>query len=103
MIDLGARFVDFDDAAAAVAEMDVVVTVDTSMAHLAGAMGKPVLLLLHYEAEWRWMEGNGVSAWYPTMGMFRQARPGDWAGVIERVKAELGHRHFAGPPTKVRD
>jgi Tfp pilus assembly protein PilF len=86
----GAGFNDFLDAARAVASLDLVVTVDTAVAHLAGAMGKPVWLLLPYEAEWRWLIARPDSPWYPTMRLFRQRQPGDWSEVIERVIAALG-------------
>jgi len=80
---------DFADTAALIALMDVVVTVDTSVAHLAGALGKPVWILLPHEPDWRWMLGRDDSPWYPTARLFRQSRPGDWDGVLDRVAAAL--------------
>jgi tetratricopeptide (TPR) repeat protein len=85
----GEQLADFADTAALIAEMDLVVTIDTSVAHLAGALGKPVWVLLKNDADWRWLCGRTDSPWYPTARLFRQPAPGDWAGVIERVRAEL--------------
>jgi hypothetical protein len=69
--------------------VDLVITVDTMMAHLAGAMGRPVWTLLPYRCDWRWMIERQDSPWYPTMRLFRQKRPGDWRPVIQRVEREL--------------
>lgn len=69
--------------------LDLVITVDTMMAHLAGAMGRPVWTLLPYRCDWRWMIKRDDSPWYPTMRLFRQKRPGDWRPVIQQVKREL--------------
>ncbi|HEU0015646.1 MAG TPA: hypothetical protein VFQ45_18360 [Longimicrobium sp.] len=69
--------------------LDVIVTVDTMTAHLAGALAVPVWTLLQAEADWRWMEGRGDSPWYPTMRLFRQEQAGDWEPVVARVAAEL--------------
>lgn len=80
---------DFSDTAALVELMDIVVTVDTSVAHLAGAMGKPVWLLLPFSPDWRWLLGREDSPWYPTARLFRQPVIGDWASVIQRVRAAL--------------
>ena len=80
---------DFAGTAALVAQLDLVICVDTSIAHLAGAMGKPVWLLLPYAPDWRWMLGREDSPWYPTMRLFRQQRAGDWDEVLQRVAAAL--------------
>ncbi len=80
---------DFADTAALIASMDVVVTVDTSVAHLAGALGKPVWILLAHEPDWRWMLGREDSPWYPSARLFRQSQPGDWDSVLDRVAAAL--------------
>jgi pentatricopeptide repeat protein len=69
--------------------LDLVITVDTMMAHLAGALGRPVWTLLPFASDWRWMLEREDSPWYPTMRLFRQTRPGDWEGVVERVAREL--------------
>ncbi len=87
--DLGSHFIDFSDTAAAIVQLDLVITVDTSVAHLAGALGKPVWILLPYCPDWRWLLGRDDSPWYPTARLFRQPRPGDWAGVIDQVRREL--------------
>jgi hypothetical protein len=78
------------DTAAMMESLDLVITVDTLTAHLAGALGRPVWLLLPYAADWRWMEDAERTVWYPTMRLFRQRVRGDWAGVIERVAREIG-------------
>ena len=87
---LGHEFQDFSDTAAVVAMLDLVIAVDTSVAHLAGAMGKAVALLLPFSADWRWLLDRTDSPWYPTMRLFRQTAIGDWDGVIGRVRQELG-------------
>ncbi|HLG89604.1 MAG TPA: tetratricopeptide repeat protein [Alphaproteobacteria bacterium] len=80
---------DFADTAAIIANLDMVVSVDTAVVHLAGAMGKPVFLLDRYDNCWRWLAGREDSPWYPTMRIFRQERPGEWAPVITRAAAAL--------------
>jgi hypothetical protein len=80
---------DFADTAAIIANLDLVVSVDTSVTHLAGALGKPVFLLDRYDNCWRWMSGRDDSPWYPTLRIFRQARIGDWAPVMQQVAAAL--------------
>ncbi|HYH37817.1 MAG TPA: glycosyltransferase, partial [Azospirillum sp.] len=87
--DLGPDLHDFADTAAALEALDVLVTVDTAVAHLAGALGRPVWLLLPLVPDWRWMLERADSPWYPTMRLFRQDRRGDWPGVAERVAAAL--------------
>ncbi|HLL48176.1 MAG TPA: glycosyltransferase family 9 protein, partial [Longimicrobiaceae bacterium] len=77
------------EAAGVMRALDLVVTVDSFPAHLAGALGVPVRTLLHSEADWRWMRGRDDSPWYPTMRLVRQERAGDWEGVVARVAAEL--------------
>lgn len=89
VVDLAADLIDFNDTAAALAEMDLVITVDTAVAHLAGAMGRPVWLLVASPAEWRWMREREDTPWYPNMRLFRQERRGDWDGVLARVAAAL--------------
>jgi hypothetical protein len=75
--------------ARAMLDLDLLITVDSMPAHLAGALGVPVWTLLPAEADWRWMRTRSDSPWYPTMRLFRQARPGEWADVVRRVEKEL--------------
>jgi len=81
--------VDFEETAALIANLDVVITVDTAVAHLAGAMGKPVWILLPYASDWRWLTGRNDSPWYPSAKLFRQRAPGDWHEVMDRVRQQL--------------
>ncbi|MBF2026439.1 MAG: tetratricopeptide repeat protein [Oscillatoriales cyanobacterium C42_A2020_001] len=87
--DLSDRLQSFVDTAIAISQLDLVITVDTAVAHLAGALGKPVWLLLMFAADWRWIADRDDTPWYPTMRLFRQTSPGDWAGVFERVAETL--------------
>jgi hypothetical protein len=80
---------DFADTAAIVANLDVVVAVDTAVVHLAGALGKPVFLLNRYDSCWRWLYGRSDSPWYPSLRIFRQSRPGDWAPVMAEAARAL--------------
>jgi tetratricopeptide (TPR) repeat protein len=80
---------DFDDTAAVLALADLVISVDTSVVHLAGAMGRPVWVLLPFQPDWRWLLDRGDSPWYPTARLFRQPAPGDWASVIAQVRDSL--------------
>ena len=80
---------DFADTAALIVNLDLVVSVDTSVAHLAGAMGKPVWLLNRYNTDWRWLLERDDNPWYPTMRLFRQPALGDWDSVIAAVKEAL--------------
>jgi hypothetical protein len=89
MIDWTDGLVDFADTAAFLANMDLVICVDTAVAHLAGALGKPVWLLLPTASDWRWLTDRADSPWYPTMRLFRQEVPGDWTTPIMRVAESL--------------
>ncbi|ASU40161.1 hypothetical protein hmeg3_18960 [Herbaspirillum sp. meg3] len=80
---------DFSDTAALIDNLDLVISVDTAVAHLAGSLGKPVWLLNRYNTDWRWLLGRNDSPWYPSMRIFRQEKPGDWSKVIEDVRTEL--------------
>jgi Flp pilus assembly protein TadD len=92
VIDLGTSFTDFADTAAALANLDLIITIDTSIAHCAGALGLPVWVLLSYVCDWRWFLDREDSPWYPTMRLFRQKRPGDWEEVIDRVVQAIESR-----------
>ena len=83
---------DFGDLAVIIDQLDLVITVDTSVAHMAGALAKPTWLMLSYLADWRWMLDGESTLWYPTMRLFRHTRPGDWSGVIERVTEALSNQ-----------
>jgi hypothetical protein len=85
MIRLDPWLTDFAETAAAILQLDGVVTIDTSIAHLAGALGKPVWLLLPAYADWRWFQDEETTPWYPTMRLFRQTTPGDWSGPVARL------------------
>lgn len=89
VVNLAAELGGFAKDAGALAHLDLTIAVDTSAAHLAGALGSPVWVMLAYMPDWRWLLDRDDSPWYPTARLFRQQRYGDWAGVIESVAAEL--------------
>jgi hypothetical protein len=93
--DHSARLRDMADTGALVSLMDLVVSVDTSVAHLAGALGWPVWTLLPRVADWRWMLERDDSPWYPTMELFRQPARGDWDSVLGAVAERLGEARAA--------
>jgi ADP-heptose:LPS heptosyltransferase len=86
---VGAELENFSDTAAVIALCDLVISVDTAVAHLAGAMGRPLWMLLPFAPDWRWTLDGETSPWYPTARLFRQTSLGDWDGVIARVGDEL--------------
>ena len=92
--DFGENLADFADTAAIAAEMDLVISVDTSVAHLAGALGLPVWIFLSYIGDWRWMADRPDSPWYPTARLYRQSVTNDWSGVTARVAEDLRNRLF---------
>lgn len=92
--DHSAALEDFADTAALIAQMDLVISIDTSVAHLAGALGVPVWILLPFSPDWRWLRDREDSPWYPTARLFRQTRRGDWDAVVRRVAAALSVERF---------
>ncbi len=104
------RLVDFADTAALIENLDLVISVDTSVLHLAGALGKPVWLLNRFDTDWRWLLDRNDSPWYPTLRQFRQPQPGDWDAVVQAVRVALAqvaaegraeHTGDAEPPAHV--
>jgi hypothetical protein len=93
---LGALLTDMAETAAAIAALDLVITVDTSVAHLAGTMGKETWLLLAYVADWRWPARGETTAWYPSLRLFRQIRPGHWPELVTRLRTALEERLSGG-------
>lgn len=100
--DLAPSISDYADLAGRIAEMDLVITVDSAVAHLAGALGKPVWVMLPVAADWRWMRGRDDSPWYGSARLFRQLRPGDWVGTITQVMTALDEK-LARENTRRRD
>jgi tetratricopeptide (TPR) repeat protein len=92
VIDWTADLNDFADTAALICCLDLVVSVDTSVAHLAGALGRPVWLLARYDADWRWLLDRADSPWYPSMKIFRQSAPGNWTELMPKVAFALRER-----------
>jgi hypothetical protein len=94
LISLDPMLRNLSSTAYALSGMDLVITVDTALAHLAGALGVPTLLLLPFFPDWRWLLGREDSPWYPTMRLYRQSTPGDWPGVLRRIVADLTSEPF---------
>jgi len=89
VVSCGDALADFADTAALVDLLDLVISVDTSVAHLAGALARPLWVLLPCVPDWRWLLDRDDSPWYPTARLFRQAAPGNWTSVVDRVKFNL--------------
>lgn len=89
VVDLKDFMIDFNCSAALIDQMDLIITVDTATAHLAGAMGKPVWMLVAWHNDWRWMSDRSDTPWYPSMKIFRQPKPYDWASVFTEVRKDL--------------
>jgi len=99
VLDASSHDRDLAETAALIASLDLVITTDTCIAHLAGAMARPAWILLPHLADWRWMEQIETTPWYPTARLFRQSRQGDWSSLIERVAAELCNRKWPSSPS----
>jgi Glycosyltransferase family 9 (heptosyltransferase) len=100
IVDVAADLNDYADTAAVLSCLDLLISVDTSAAHLAGALGRPVWTLLSQVPDWRWMLERDCSPWYPTMRLLRQPRPGDWASVIRRAAGDLADYVVRQPSLK---
>ena len=96
LADISGELVDFGETAALIANLDLVITVDTAMGHLTGALGRPVWILLPKACDWRWMLQRSDSPWYPTARLFRQQTPGAWEPVIAEAAAALAGQVRAG-------
>ena len=100
IVDWTAELGDFAATAALVAELDLVITIDSAVAHLAGALGRPAWVLLPYLPDWRWLTQGARTPWYPTARLFRQTRRGDWSPVIGEAAAELARTAAAPAPAR---
>src|SRR5262249_9484548 len=98
LLNAGALVADFCDTMAAIETLDLVLTVDTAVAHLAGAMRKPVWIMLPHAPDWRWLLDRDESPWYPTARLFRQPRAGDCRSVVRRVADSLLHTERLSAP-----
>jgi len=90
LVDVSPRLTDFHETAAVLSNVDLVVSCDTSIVHLAGALGVPTWVAVPFAADWRWFTGRDDSPWYPSVRLFRQTTLGDWAGVFRRIAEALG-------------
>ena len=97
--DWGKIVEDFSDTAFLIDQLDLVLTVDTAVAHLAGALNKPVWLLLPHNADFRWLHGRSDSPWYPNMRLFRQPKRGDWSGLMAQVQEALNQLFLLDLPS----
>ena len=88
-VDLAPRLKDFRDTASSLRHLDLVVTVDTAVAHLAGALAVPTWLMIHKPCDWRWLETGERTPWYGSIRLFRQEQPGQWAPVVMQVAEAL--------------
>jgi Tfp pilus assembly protein PilF len=95
LTDLTSNILDFSDTAALIEQLDLVISIDTAVSHLAGALGKPVVLMLPYAPDWRWLLDRSDSPWYPGMRLFRQEKRGEWTGVIRQIADCLPRKNKA--------
>src|SRR5262249_26726406 len=93
--DISSELTDFAETAGAILNLDLVIAVDTSVVHLAGALGRPAWVMLPFSPDWRWLLDRDDSPWYPTLKLYRQPEPGDWNHVVRRVAADLAERAAA--------
>jgi ADP-heptose:LPS heptosyltransferase len=93
LFDYRKEFTSFNETAGLINYLDLVISVDTSVAHLSAALGKPTWLMLPFVPDFRWLLNRDYSPWYPTMRLFRQKSPGDWNGVVSEIQTEL-HKLF---------
>jgi tetratricopeptide (TPR) repeat protein len=98
IVDLSGELTDFGETAAAIANLDLLICADTAIAHLAGALGKQVWIILPFAPDWRWLLGRADSPWYPSMRLFRQPQPGDWDTVVGAVSRALAERLAGAAP-----
>jgi ADP-heptose:LPS heptosyltransferase len=89
LIEHTSRLRDYADTAALISQLDLVISVDTSVAHVSAALGKPVWVLVEFASDWRWLLDREDSPWYPTVRLFRQRARGDWSDVIDRAAQAL--------------
>lgn len=94
LTDLGKDFITFADTAAAIENLDLVITIDTSVAHLCGALGSPVWVLLKSSPDWRWLLERSDSPWYSSLLLFRQTLPGEWKNVVSCVEKKMRSMTF---------
>jgi len=99
VVHFGKELQDFADTGGVISCLDLVLSIDTSVAHLAGAMGKPLWLLLQFGSDFRWLVDRDDNPWYPTARLFRQAKTGDWESVVDRVHHELCLSAASNVPT----
>jgi ADP-heptose:LPS heptosyltransferase len=89
VLDVRQELTDFAETAALIECLQLVITVDTAVAHLAGALGKPVWIMLSFGPDWRWMLDRSDSPWYPTAKLYRQPQPGHWTAVVDALASDL--------------
>ena len=100
LTDLSHKILNFYNTAEAILALDLIVSVDTAVIHLTGALGKPGIVALSYAADWRWGDGNGCTPWYSSIQMIRQSVPGDWEEVFQRISAHVKTTYLnSGPIT----
>lgn len=102
MVSLSPEIQDFEDTAAILSEVDLLISVDSSPVHLAGALGRPAWVMLPMLPDWRWLLGRDDTPWYPSLRLFRQTGWGDWAGVIDRMADALATLRATGPGAKAK-